>query len=178
MIKFPEKKYKIIYADPPWRYQDRTPPQGAAESHYETMKLEDICNLPISDITEDDCVLFIWATYPLLPEALKVIESWGFTYKSVAFTWVKQNKSGNGFFFGLGRWTRGNPEICLLAVKGKPKRVSASVANLTIAPLTKHSQKPQLIRDKIIELIGYESRIELFARNATDGWDVWGNEVC
>lgn len=177
-MQFPNKKYQVIYADPPWRYQDRTPPQGGAEKHYSTMVLQDICDLPVKAIADDNCVLFLWATYPLIPEALEVLESWGFTYKSVAFTWVKQNKSGNGFFFGLGRWTRGNPEICLLGVKGKPQRISNSVANLTFAPLTKHSQKPQIIREKIIELLGDLSRIELFARNKTDGWDVWGNEVC
>jgi N6-adenosine-specific RNA methylase IME4 len=168
----------VIYADPPWRYQDRTPPQGGAEMHYPTMKIEDICKLPISDIAEEDSVLFLWATYPLIPEALRVLHAWGFSYKSVAFTWVKQNKSGNGFFFGLGRWTRGNPEICLLGVKGKPERISKSVANLTISPLTRHSQKPNIIREKIVELIGDCSRIELFARNTSKGWDVWGNEVC
>ena len=177
MTEFPEKKYKIIYADPPWRYQDRTPPQGGAESHYQTMKLEDICTMQISEIVEEDCVLFLWATYPLLPEAIKVLESWGFTYKSVAFTWVKKNKKADTFFFGLGRWTRGNPEICLLGVRGKPKRISASVSNLTISPIQKHSQKPEMIREKIVELMGDLPRIELFARQTADGWDSWGNEV-
>ena len=176
-MNLPDKKYKIIYADPPWRYQDRKPPQGAAEHHYETMLLTDICGLPIQSISDEDCVLFMWATYPLLPEALKVITAWGFTYKSVGFTWVKQNKSGNGYFFGLGRWSRGNPEICLLAVKGKPKRISASIANLTIAPLTAHSEKPAIIRNKIVDLIGDLPRIELFARKHTEGWDVWGNQI-
>jgi site-specific DNA-methyltransferase (adenine-specific) len=175
--KFPQKKYSVIYADPPWRYQDRTPPQGGAEAHYPTMKLEDICGLPIAEICEENCVLFMWATYPLLPEAIKVLQSWGFTYKSVAFTWVKENKSGNGFFFGLGRWTRGNPEICLLGVKGKPKRISASVANLTISPLQRHSQKPDIIREKIVDLLGDLPRIELFARKSAQGWDSWGNEI-
>jgi site-specific DNA-methyltransferase (adenine-specific) len=177
VTEFPEKKYKIIYADPPWRYQDRTPPQGGAESHYQTMKLEDICTMQISEIVEEDCVLFLWATYPLLPEAIKVLESWGFTYKSVAFTWVKKNKKADTFFFGLGRWTRGNPEICLLGVRGKPKRISASVSNLTISPIQKHSQKPEMIREKIVELMGDLPRIELFARQTADGWDSWGNEV-
>jgi len=176
-MNLPNNKYKIIYADPPWRYKDRTPPQGGAEKHYQTMSLVEICDLPIANISDEDCLLFMWATYPLLQEALKVISSWGFTYKSVAFTWVKQNKSGNGFFFGLGRWTRGNPEICLLATKGKPKRISASVANLTIAPLTKHSEKPFIIKDKIVELVGDLKRIELFARTKTDNWDSWGNEI-
>lgn len=176
-MDFPNKKYKVIYADPPWRYQDRTPPQGGAESHYPTMKIEDICAMPIADLADDNCVLFMWATYPLLPEAIQTLKAWGFTYKSVAFTWIKQNKSGNGWFFGLGRWTRGNPEICLIGVKGKPSRISASVANLTIAPLSRHSEKPAIIRDKIVELMGDVPRIELFARKTAEGWDSWGNEI-
>lgn len=175
--KFPDKKYRIIYADPPWRYADRKPPQGGAEEHYPTMLLSNIHNLPVMQIAETDCVLFMWATYPLLQEALDTIKAWGFTYKCVGFTWVKQNKLGSGYFFGLGRWTRGNPEICLMATRGKPKRVSASVANLTLAPLTRHSAKPPVIRDKIVQLLGDLPRIELFARQTAEGWDSWGNEI-
>lgn len=119
----------------------------------------------------------MWATYPMMKEALKVIEAWGFTYKSIAFQWVKQNRSGNGFFFGLGRWTRGNTEPCLLAVKGKPKRISAGVAQLVFSPLRKHSQKPDEVRDRITDLMGDLPRIELFARETAPGWDSWGNEV-
>lgn len=128
-------------------------------------------------IAADNCVLFLWTTYPMLKEAIKVIEAWGFTYKSIAFQWVKQNRSGNGFFFGLGRWTRGNTEPCLIAVKGKPKRISAGVSQLVFSPLRKHSQKPDEVRDRIVELMGDVPRIELFARNTAAGWDSWGNEV-
>lgn len=92
--------------------------------------------------------------YPMLKEALKVIEAWGFKYKRVGFQWVKQNRSGNGYFFGLGRWTRGNTEPCLIAVKGKPHRASNSVSQLIFAPLRAHSQKPDITRDKIRELMG------------------------
>ena len=106
-----------------------------------------------------------------------MIEAWGFTYKSIAFQWVKQNRSGNGYFFGLGRWTRGNTEPCLLAVKGKPKRISASVGQLVFSPLRRHSQKPDEVRDRIVELMGDLPRIELFARETAPGWDSWGNEV-
>lgn len=101
MIPFPAKKYGIIYADPPWSYNDKGC-SGACEKHYRTMKLSDICALPVADIAADDCTLFLWATYPMLPEALKVIEAWGFRYKGIAFQWVKQNRSGSGYFFGLG----------------------------------------------------------------------------
>ena len=102
-----DNKYSIIYADPPWQYNDKGC-QGAAEKIYPTMTVKEMAELPIKQLTSDDCVLFMWATYPKIKEALDLIEKWGFTYKSIAFQWVKQNKSGNGYFFGLGRWTRGN----------------------------------------------------------------------
>lgn len=193
----PDKKYNIIYADPPWSYNDKGC-NGNAAQHYPLMKDADICALPIQDIAADDCVLFMWATYPKLQEALNVIKAWGFTYKSIGFQWVKQNRSGNGYFFGLGRWTRGNTEPCLIAtkgdafpvvleeegtapcliaVKGKPKRDSASVSQLVFSPLRAHSQKPDEVRDKIVELMGDLPRIELFAREAFPGWDCWGNEA-
>lgn len=171
-----EKKYSIIYADPPWRYQDKKC-NGACQFHYKTMKLDDICNLPVERLTEKDATLFLWVTYPMLKEGLKLIEAWGFKYKTIAFQWVKQNRSGNGFFFGLGRWTRGNTECCLLATKGKPKRVSSKVSQLIMEPIRQHSQKPDSTRKKIKELMGEQSAIELFARNEFDGWDSWGNEV-
>lgn len=170
------KKYGIIYADPPWRY-DRKKVQGAAETHYSTMSVEDICSLNVAELADRDCVLFLWATFPKLPEALQVIKAWGFQYKSVAFVWLKQNKSGKGWFYGLGFWTRGNAEICLLATRGKPHRQSNRVHQFIISPLREHSQKPDEAREKIIELMGDLPRLELFARSKADGWDVWGNEV-
>lgn len=180
MIPFPDKKYDIIYADPPWSYSDKGC-NGNAADHYPTMTVEEICKLPVNvaggGIASDNCILFMWATYPMLREALKVIEAWGFTYKSIAFQWVKQNRSGNGYFFGLGRWTRGNTEPCLIAIKGKPKRISAGVGQLVFSPMRRHSQKPAEVRDKIVELMGDLPRIELFAREAAPGWDVWGNEA-
>ena len=106
-----------------------------------------------------------------------MISAWGFEYKSIGFLWVKLNKSGKGFFFGLGRWTRGNTEPCLIAVKGKPKRISASVSQLVLSPLKRHSEKPAEVRDKIVQLLGDLPRVELFARQKVDGWDSWGNEV-
>ena len=171
-----QKKYSIIYADPPWRYEMKKG-QGVAENHYSTMGIEEICSLPVQEICEKDCVLFLWVTFPQLPEAFKVIKAWGFYYKTVAFVWIKQNKSGNGYFFGLGYWTRSNAEICLLAVKGKPKRVSKKVFQLIVSPLQEHSRKPAEARDRIVKLMGDLPRIELFARQRSPGWDVWGNEV-
>lgn len=119
----------------------------------------------------------MWATYPKMQEALDLIKAWGFTYKSIAFQWVKENRSGSGYFFGLGRWTRGNTEPCLLAIKGKPRRISAGVSQLVFSPVRRHSQKPDVVRDKIIELMGDLPRIELFARSGAEGWDCWGNEA-
>lgn len=171
-----DKKYQIIYADPPWKYNINRG-RGVAENHYETMGTEEICNLPICEMTEKDAVLFLWITFPQLPEAFQVIKAWGFTYKTVAFIWVKQNKSGKGFFFGLGHWTRSNAEICLLAVKGHPKRNSNKVFQLIVSPLEGHSKKPEEVRRRIVELMGNQSRLELFARQESPGWDIWGNEV-
>ena len=171
-----QKKYNIIYADPPWRYEMKKG-QGVAENHYSTMGIEEICSLPVQEICDKDCVLFLWVTFPQLPEAFKVIKAWGFCYKTVAFVWIKQNKSGKGYFFGLGYWTRSNAEICLLAVRGKPKRISKKVFQLIVSPLQEHSKKPEEARKRIVELMGDLPRIELFARRQSVGWDVWGNEV-
>ena len=173
-----DKKYNVIYADPPWRYSDRSC-DGACARHYETMSLQEIKDLPVPQLCEKDCVLFLWATYPMLKEAIQVIEAWGFKYKTIAFQWIKLNKSGKGYFFGLGRWTRGNTEPCLLAVKGKPSRKDNSVSQLIMEPLGVHSEKPAVTRDRIKALLGGDlvKGIELFARNTADGWDCWGNEV-
>ncbi len=148
--------------------------QGSAEKIYPTMTQEDICSLPVADIADKDAVLFLWATFPKLREALQTIKAWGFQYKSIAFLWLKRNKNGQGWFYGLGFWTRGNAEICLLATKGHPKRRSPKVHQFIISPLRSHSQKPDEARDKILELMGDLPRIELFARSKADGWDVWG----
>ena len=141
------------------------------------MELLDICNLPVKDISADNSVLLMWVIDPMLDLAFDVIEAWGFQYKTVGFTWAKTNKTNMGMFTGLGYWTRGNPEMCLLATKGKPKRISKSVAQLVIDQRREHSRKPDRIRHDIVELCGDLPRIELFARQKFDGWDAWGNEI-
>ncbi len=141
------------------------------------MPADDICSLPVADIAEDNSVLFLWVTFPNLQESFRVIEAWGFEYRTVAFVWVKRNKKAMNWFMGLGYWTRANAEICLLAVKGKPKRVSKSVRQIIDSPIERHSKKPDETRERIVDLMGDLPRIELFARQKTDGWDVWGNEV-
>ena len=178
MIPFPNKTYDIIYADPAWYFKTYSKKGNgrSPEQHYSCMSINDICNLPVNDIANPNCVLFLWVIDPMLQEGLKVIEAWGFKYKTVAFTWAKTNKS-EGFFTGLGYWTRANPEMCLLATKGKPKRISKSVRQLIISKLQHHSKKPDCVRNKIIELCGDLPRIELFARQKPLGWDVWGNEI-
>lgn len=171
-----KKKYKVIYADPPWRYQQKSL-SGAAENHYPTMSIQELCELPVDELADKDSMLFLWTTFPMLSEALQLIKAWGFTYKTVAFVWVKQNKKSPTWFYGLGFWTRSNAEICLLAKRGKPKRNSASVHQLIIAPIEKHSKKPDETRKRIEQLMGDVPRVELFARQKSEGWDVWGNEV-
>lgn len=174
------KKYKIIYADPPWAYRDkRKGSLGGATNHYPTMSIADIKALRVSEIAADDCFLFLWATFPNLPEALEVIKAWGFKYKTLGFSWVKTNKKSGTPFFGIGYYTKSNCEVCLLAVKGKPKVCDNTVSSVLIAPRAEHSKKPGEVRMRIEKLCGggQLSKIELFAREATQGWDVWGNEV-
>ncbi len=171
--------YKIIYADPAWVYQDKSKSHGGgAESHYKCTPTEEMGKI-IKDIPVDkDAVCLMWCTYPQLPEGLKLMELWGFKFKTVAFTWVKKNKVSDSFFFGMGRHTRGNPEIVMLGTKGKGvPRISASIKNLQIHRIGKHSKKPDEVRQEIVNLYGDIPRIELFARQQTSGWDVWGNEV-
>ena len=170
------KKYSIIYADPPWRYSAKNV-QGSAENHYPTMSIEELCALPVEELAAQDSVLFLWATFPMLPEALRLIAAWGFIYKSVAFVWLKKNKKSDSWFYGLGFWTRGNAELCLLATRGRPRRQAANIHQFIISPVEAHSKKPDETRDKIVSLMGDLPRVELFARQTVPGWDAWGNEV-
>ena len=140
------------------------------------MSLQDICNLPINNIANDDSVLLMWVVDPLLDKAFKVIEAWGFKYKTVGFTWAKTNKKSLGFFTGLGYWTRGNPEMCLLATKGKPKRISKSVPQLVVEQRREHSRKPDIMYNHIENLLE-GPYVELFARTQRSGWDSWGNQT-
>lgn len=173
------KKYNIIYADPPWNYKvwSKKGESRSAASHYDIMSKDDIQNLPISNIATENAILFLWVTYPCLEEGLELLEYWGFRYKTCAFTWVKRNKKSSSWFWGMGYWTRANAEICLLATKGDIKRISASVHQIIDTPIETHSKKPAIVRDKIVQLMGDLPRIELFAREKVEGWDVWGNEV-
>jgi N6-adenosine-specific RNA methylase IME4 len=141
------------------------------------MDNKSIANLPINQIADKNCILFIWVTMPKLNECFDIIKKWGFVYKTCGFVWIKKNKKSDSIFWGLGRWTRSNAEICLIATKGKPKRISAKVHSVIISRIREHSRKPDEVRERIVELCGDLSRIELFARQEIVGWDCWGNEV-
>ena len=172
-----EKKYKIIYADPPWAYNDKMSGHSFSLDHeYETQSKNWIAELPIKNIADKDSVLFLWAVSPQLPEALEVMKAWGFKYITVAFCWSKHTKN-KVKVSNLGRWTMGNIELCLLGKKGKPQRICKNIKQLVEAERTTHSKKPEEVRKRIVELMGDVYRIELFAREKTDGWDTWGNEV-
>lgn len=184
------KKYNIIYADPPWTfktYSEKGKEKKSPELHYDCMTLEDIYNLPVQDIADENCVLFLWITSPMLKQAFETIEQWGFEYKTIAFNWFKKNKIADSWFWGLGYWTRQNTELCLLATRGKPTRVNKGIHQVIdwngfdtepiVTKIRQHSQKPDEVRNRIVELCGNIPRIELFAREKFNGWDVWGNEV-
>lgn len=174
-----EKRYNIIYADPPWTIQTTSQvPSGRPNSlPYRAMRQVEIFGLDVRGIAQEDALLFLWATPPLLPEALYTMRAWGFEYKTVAFTWVKRNKKSEGWFWGMGWWTRSNPEYCLLGMRGNPKRLNADVHSVIDSPIQEHSKKPDEVRERIIRLCGDLPRIELFARERTQGWDAWGNEI-
>lgn len=175
--------YDVLYADPPWSYRDKAP-KGGAEEQYQTVSLADLCKMPIGALGKPDSVLFMWATWPTLPDALTLMQAWGYEFKNCAYLWAKINKKAPTPFFGLGHWTRGNTEPCLLGVRGKPHRVDAKVEqllcddNLVAAKLARHSEKPNEVRERILKLMGPQSfAVELFARKQFEGWDSFGNEL-
>ena len=188
-IPFPDKKYQIVYADPPWSFSAWNPKTAHKyiENQYTTMSEAEIRELPVNKITEKNAALFLWVTFPNLIQGIETIEKWGFVYKTCAFTWVKKNRKANSWFWGMGYYTRSNAELCLLGIKGTPlKRLSHSVHSLIEHPAMKHSKKPPIVREKIVELFGDLPRIEIFARpsqaqlfedESYRGWDMWGNEV-
>ena len=144
------------------------------------MSLKDICNMPVKDIADKDCALFMWVTDPILPMAINFAGWWGFTYKTVAFTWCKVNKIKDTYFKGMGYYTRSNPEMCLLFTKGKPlERMDKNVDQLVVSRIREHSRKPDEVKDRIHRLFGDVPKIELFAREQYDpkNWDYWGTEI-
>ena len=167
IMPLPDRRYSVIYADPPWAYRQcgaTEKSRGSAAKHYQTMTTAAICAMPVPS-----------------GEGIKVMEAWGFTYKTAAFVWVKKNRKNGGNFWGMGAYTRANAEVCLLGVspgfKAGERVRSHSVRQIIEAPWQGHSKKPDETRRRIVELLGDVPRIELFARQRADGWDAWGNEA-
>lgn len=178
MARIPVGRYGLILADPAWVYRDKADAGHRGSGHKYTLTSDEgMAQLPVGRIAAPDCLLLMWATMPMLPNALGLMAAWGFTYKTVAFTWVKRNKISPTWFWGMGRWTRANAEIVLLGTRGKPQRVSGGVHSVVDAPVGPHSRKPAIVAQRAVQLVGEGiPRIELFARgSADDGWDRWGN---
>jgi len=173
----PMNQYKVIYADPPWPYDDKAAAgKRGVGFKYDVMTERGIKGLPVETIAAPDCVLFLWATPPRLPLALMAMRTWGFEFKTIAFTWVKRTKNDK-LHWGMGNWTRANPENVLLGIRGNPKRVEKGVHSVVEAKVREHSRKPDEVRDRIVRLMGDVPRVELFARERVEGWSAWGNEV-
>lgn len=182
MLSDSKHKYKIIYADPPWKYNSRanhkTRFRGGAEGHYPLMDIKKIMALPVADISESNSVLFLWVTFPFLPVQLEVVKAWGFRYATMGFVWAKMNPKSGTPFFGVGYYSKSNAEACVLATRGKVmKPISNKVSSLIIAPRREHSRKPDEARERIEQLYGDVPRIELFAREQVPGWDSWGLDI-
>jgi N6-adenosine-specific RNA methylase IME4 len=165
----PRKRYQIIYADPPWRYDFSKDSADRIEAHYPTMTVDEIC--AAVPPAEDNAVLYLWATAPKLLEALRVMKSWGFAYKTQAVwdkTWV-----------GMGYWFRGQHEILLVGVRGKfsPPSPTTRQSSVYREKKTEHSRKPEYFRALIDKQFPNCTKLEMFARQKSRGWDVWGNEV-
>lgn len=190
------RKWPLIAADPPWSF-DNWSEEGEdrnANQHYETMTLDQMKQLPVGDIAADDCALFLWVTDPTLPQAMELLKSWGFTYRSVAFYWAKiwegadvhEMDERRTFPIGTGYGTRANPEQCWLATRGNPRRrileidgelkKDMAIRRLQFGPRTQHSAKPGKFYDLMTRL--YEGpALEMFARNQRPGWACWGNQI-
>ncbi len=181
--------YGVIYADPPWTFVTHSAKgKGrSAEAHYDCMSINDIAALPVANHATKDCVLFLWTTDPMLKVAISVAEAWGFEYKTIGFVWAKSANHPAAKLgvdvqtpalwpIGTGFWTRANPEICLLATRGKPQRQSRAVRKLIVSPRREHSRKPDETYERIEALVA-GPYLELFARNKRPGWDSWGLDV-
>lgn len=184
MKPFPNKKYSIIYADPPWSFSSKELQKydgvrfTSMDKHYQTQHKDWIRRLPIENITNEDCALFLWSTDAHIKEAIQTIETWGFKYITIIFIWEKKTSTGKTVA-NLGAWTMKNYEVCLFGTKGamlKYKKVN-NIYQKVEAERTKHSKKPDEVRRRIELLFGDLPRIELFARQKVEGWDCWGDEV-
>ena len=175
--------YAAILADPPWPFATWSHKgQGrSGEAHYNTMTHADLEFMPVVDLAAPDSVLFMWVVQTQVPEAIKLIDAWGFTQKSIAFAWIKG--AGLPLFpddvcdqMGMGKWTRAGFEQCLLATRGKPTRLNADVRQVIVDKRREHSRKPDCVHERIERLVA-GPYLELFARAERPGWTTWGNEV-
>lgn len=169
--------YGAIIADPPWRYQNysRKGEHKGAAAQYTCMTIDELTDLPVGHLAKPDCALFLWATAPLLPEALRVMAAWGFQFKS-AGAWAKQSSTGKKWAFGTGYCFRAATEFYLLGTIGAPTIRSRSIRNLIVAPTRGHSRKPGNLHSDV-EALYDGPYAELFGRAKRPGWDVWGNET-
>lgn len=180
-----QKRYGVIYADPPWQFRtfsDKGTGRGAT-AHYPCLAFEDLVHINPKQWAAKNCVLLLWVPDPFLSKAFELIQAWGFTYKTVGFTWIKLNRRSHlefftqkDFFTGLGFWTRANAEICLLATLGSPTRKASHVKRLIVEPRREHSRKPEQAYYRIEQLVA-GPYLELFARQSRIGWDSWGDQV-
>jgi len=176
-MELPDKKYQIIYADPPWEYEF-SHTRSREIKDYNVCDLKTICDFPIKNIADKNSILIIWVNFPKLDWAFKVIEAWGFKYTTMLFTWIKTNGSKYSLFWGMGYYTRSNPELCLIAKKGNGLQAKKhDIHSVVFSSIKEHSRKPDEIRKTIVDLFGDVPRIELFARNRFDGWDCWGDQL-
>ena len=169
--------YGLILADPPWYFRNYSA-KGEEKNpvaHYACMSTADIAAMPVSQLAAPDCALLMWATAPMLPDAMALMRAWGFTFKS-AGAWAKQSSTGEKWAFGTGYCFRSAAEFFLLGTLGKPRVLSRSVRNLIVAPTREHSRKPDDLHTYAEQLFA-GPRCELFAREARPGWDAWGNET-
>lgn len=173
-------KYQLIYADPPWHFQTRSEKgEGrSAKQHYSVMSLADIAKMPVGEIATPDSVCLMWVIDPMIEQGYQIMRAWGFTPKTVGFYWVKKNMKSDGFFTGLGYYTRANPEQCILGTRGNGlPRKDKGVKRLIVSPVGRHSEKPEEAYTRIERLFGDVTRVELFARCRRLGWDAFGNQV-
>ena len=170
-MELPKNKYQVIYADPAWRYDYSISNSRKIENQYPTMDLNDIKELKVNDIADENCVLFLWATSPKLTEALEVMQSWGFNYRT-CLIWDKE-------VIGMGYWFRNQHELLLVGTKGKisPPNPKERISSIFKEKRGKHSKKPDRIRELIAEWYKSSLKIALFARQRYEGWDSWGNEL-
>jgi N6-adenosine-specific RNA methylase IME4 len=186
LASMPRRHFQVVLADPPWRFATRSDKgrsrcpdgrrfEGAEANHYETMGTDALCALPVGDLAAPDCCLFLWATWPMLQDALRVMAAWGFAYKTGGFNWMKVTSAGEPAF-GNGYWTRSSSEPCLFGTRGRPRRLHADVRQGIIEPRREHSRKPDCVHDRIERLVA-GPYLELFARRRRPGWSSWGDQV-